>query len=62
MPDLGVIQLWGDKFVLTEPASRFGIGCEYDVPDELFMALELEPDALRGRPGTIRYHAAFAKL
>lgn len=44
------------------PASRFGVGCEYDVADEVFMALELEPDALRGRSGTIRYHAAFAGL
>ena len=42
------------------PASRFGIGCEYDVPDEVFMALELEPGILRGQSGTIRYHAAFA--
>jgi len=44
------------------PASRFGIGCEYDVPDEVFMALELEPGALRGRSGTIKYHAAFANV
>jgi putative acetyltransferase len=42
------------------PASRFGIGCEYDVPDEVFMALELVPGALRGKSGTIRYHPAFA--
>lgn len=42
------------------PASRFGIGCEYGVPDEVFMALELEPGILRGKSGTIRYHAAFA--
>jgi putative acetyltransferase len=42
------------------PASRFGIGCEYDVPDDHFMALELEPGTLRGRSGTIRYHPAFA--
>jgi putative acetyltransferase len=43
------------------PASRFKIGCEYDVPDDVFMALELESDALKGKTGTIRYHAAFAK-
>jgi len=41
------------------PASRFGIACEYDVTDDVFMALELEPQILRGRTGTIRYHAAF---
>ena len=44
------------------PASRFGIGCEYEVPDEAFMALELVPGALKGRPGTIRYHPAFADV
>jgi putative acetyltransferase len=42
------------------PASRFGIGCEYDVTDEHFMALELDPGILTGKPGTIRYHRAFA--
>lgn len=44
------------------PASRFGIGCEYEVPDEVFMALELEPGSLRGRTGTIRYAAPFANV
>jgi putative acetyltransferase len=44
------------------PASRFDVGCEYDVPDEVFMALELEPGILRGRSGTIHYHAAFANV
>ena len=42
------------------PASRFGIASEYDVPDEVFMAIELEPGALNGTSGTIRYHSAFA--
>jgi putative acetyltransferase len=42
------------------PASRFGIRCEYDVPDEAFMAIAIAPGALRGKTGTIRYHAAFA--
>ena len=42
------------------PASRFGLRSEYDVPDEVFMAMELTPGALQGSgPGTIRYHAAF---
>jgi putative acetyltransferase len=44
------------------PASRFGIACEYDVPDDAFMALELEPGSLHGKPGTIRYHQAFANV
>jgi putative acetyltransferase len=42
------------------PASRFGIGCAYDVPDDHFMALELEAGSLSGKPGTIHYHPAFA--
>lgn len=42
-----------------QPASRFALGCEYDVPDDVFMALELEPGILTGKTGTIRYHPAF---
>ncbi len=41
------------------PASRFGIGCEYDVPDDVFMMLELQPGSLDGTSGVIRYHDAF---
>lgn len=45
-----------------QPASRFALGCEYDVPDEAFMALEVEPGSLVGKAGTIRYHRAFAEV
>jgi len=41
------------------PASRYGLTCEYDVPDDVFMVLELSPGTLEGRSGVIRYHAAF---
>jgi putative acetyltransferase len=44
------------------PASSFGLRCQYDVPDDVFMALELSPGRLAGKSGTIRYHAAFATL
>lgn len=44
------------------PASRFGIRCEYDVPDDVFMTLEFEAGILNGKAGTIRYHAAFAHV
>ena len=44
------------------PASQFGIVSEYDVPDDVFMALELTPGVLEGRAGTIRYHPAFARV
>jgi putative acetyltransferase len=41
------------------PAARFGLRSAYDVPEEVFMALELERGALRGAAGLIRYHSAF---
>lgn len=41
------------------PSTRFGIGCEYDVPEEVFMILELQPGFLQSASGTIRYHPAF---
>jgi putative acetyltransferase len=44
------------------PSTRFGIKSEYEVPEQAFMTLELRPDYLRGKAGTIRYHAAFAEL
>ena len=42
------------------PASRFGLGCEYDVPDDVFMTLELVAGGLAGHAGIVRYHEAFA--
>ena len=41
------------------PASRFGINCAYAVPDEAFMALELDAGYLAEAAGTIRYHECF---
>jgi putative acetyltransferase len=43
-------------------ASSFGLVSEYDVPDDVFMALELRAAALHGHGGTIRYHSAFGAL
>ena len=40
-------------------ASSFDIACEFDVPDEAFMAIELVPGALNGITGTVYYHQAF---
>ena len=45
-----------------KPASGFGLRCEYDVPDEAFMAMELEPAALLDVSGTVRYHEAFRNV
>ena len=41
------------------PSSRFHIDSEYDVPEEVFMAIELTPGALSGITGRVKYHAAF---
>lgn len=41
------------------PSSQFGIESEYDVPDEVFMAMELRPEALSGKTGRVRYDSAF---
>ena len=44
------------------PSTRFDVGSEYDVPEDVFMVTELKPGFFRGVSGTIRYHAAFKEL
>lgn len=44
------------------PAAGYGIGCEYEVPEEVFMAVELQPGYLQGVSGKVKYHAAFASV
>ncbi len=44
------------------PSSRFGIDSDYEVPEEVFMAMELEPEALSGKTGRVKYHHAFSKV
>ena len=44
------------------PSVRYGIGSEYDVPDEVFMITELQPGFLGGAAGTIQYHIAFKNV
>jgi len=41
------------------PSFKFGIDSEYDVPKEVFMAMELQPDALSGKTGKVRFHSVF---
>lgn len=58
--------------VLGHPAfyARFGFGtakakhlaCEYDVPDEAFMVVELQSGVLQGCRGTVKYRQEFADL
>lgn len=45
-----------------EPAAKHGLRSEYDVPDEVFMVQELEPGALSGCRGLIRYRPEFAAV
>jgi putative acetyltransferase len=42
------------------PASRNSLRCEYDVPDEAFMVLELESGALQECSGTVKYRSEFS--
>jgi putative acetyltransferase len=42
------------------PASRFGLACEFEVPDDVFMAMELTDNALRTPGSVVRYHPAFS--
>ncbi|MED1642205.1 N-acetyltransferase [Brevibacillus agri] len=42
------------------PASHWGIRAPFEIPDELFMALELAPGSLDGVHGTVRYSPAFS--
>lgn len=44
------------------PASRLGLSPPYEVPDEVFMAIELTPGYLNGVEGTVRFHPAFDGL
>jgi putative acetyltransferase len=41
------------------PASRFNLKCEYDVADEVFMAMELQNGALGNCAGVVKYQAEF---
>jgi putative acetyltransferase len=41
------------------PSVEFGIHSEYDVPEEVFMVMELLPGYLQDAEGIIQYHKAF---
>jgi putative acetyltransferase len=42
-----------------QPAVHFGIACAYDVPEDAFMALELQPGALANVSGVAHYEPEF---
>lgn len=43
-------------------ASLKQLQCEYDVPEEVFMVIELQPNSLAACSGMIRYAPAFANV
>ena len=44
------------------PASEHGIKCEWDVPDEVFMLLVLDPAKMRDVSGLARYREEFSTI
>lgn len=42
------------------PASRYGLGCEFNAPADSFQVLELQPGALKGLHGVVRYQPGFS--
>lgn len=44
------------------PAARYHIRCEYDVPEDVFMLIELTPGYLEDAAGIIKYHPAFNEV
>lgn len=45
-----------------ERASRYGVRCEWDVPDDVFMVLVLDEAAMRGVSGLVRCRPEFSEL
>ncbi len=45
-----------------QPASRWGVRSPYDVPDEVFLALELQPGALQEKSGVVEYPKEFQEV
>jgi putative acetyltransferase len=45
-----------------KPAKPYGIRWEVNVPEEVFMVLELRENALAGKSGIVRYHALFPRV
>ncbi len=43
-------------------SSEFDIKCEYDVPAEAFMLMEMQQGFLKGGSGILKYHEEFNKL
>lgn len=44
------------------PSVKYGITCEYEVPEEVFMILELHKSFLNEITGVVKYHPAFNEI
>ena len=44
------------------PSASFDISCEYEVPEEVFMILQLQSGFLDGVSGKVEYHSAFSSV
>ncbi|MDH5648986.1 MAG: N-acetyltransferase [Gammaproteobacteria bacterium] len=44
------------------PSASFGVKSEYEVPEGVFMVMELVPGSLKDQRGVIKYHAAFSSV
>ena len=44
------------------PSTKYNISCEYNVPEEVFMILELRKDFLKGISGIAKYHPVFNEM
>ncbi|UCC59347.1 MAG: N-acetyltransferase [Dehalococcoidia bacterium] len=44
------------------PAKERGLQCEYEVPDEAFMVLELTPGSLPGKGGFVKFPPEFTNV
>ncbi len=45
-----------------KPANAYGISCEWDVPDNVFMALVLNPENTQGMSGLAKYRHEFSSV
>ncbi len=44
------------------PSVKYGIKSEYEVPEDVFMVLELKENVLKEKKGTVKYHEAFNSI
>jgi putative acetyltransferase len=45
-----------------KPASGFGLRCEWDVPDQAFMALVFDPAKMKRVSGLVKYRPEFSSI